>query len=51
MEMDKTPVFISYDYDQDRDLKELLVGQSRLSQSPFSIGLFGSERGALVHQV
>lgn len=34
---EKTPVFISFDYDHDRDLKELLVGQSRLKDSPFSI--------------
>ena len=33
----KTPVFISFDYDHDRDLKELLVGQSRHSDTPFSI--------------
>ena len=34
---EKTPVFISFDYDHDRDLKELLVGQSRHKDSPFSI--------------
>jgi len=33
----KTPVFISFDYDHDRDLKELLVGQSRHTKTPFSI--------------
>jgi hypothetical protein len=33
----KTPVYISFDYDYDRDLKELLVGQSRLPNTPFSI--------------
>lgn len=33
----KTPVFISYDYDHDRDLKDLLVGQSRNPNTPFSI--------------
>jgi hypothetical protein len=33
----KTPVFISFDYDNDRDLKELLVGQSCHANTPFSI--------------
>jgi hypothetical protein len=30
-------VFISYDYDHDSTLKEFLVGQSRLPDSPFEI--------------
>jgi len=30
-------VFISFDYDHDLDLKNLLVGQSRNSDSPFDI--------------
>lgn len=30
-------VFISYDYDHDSALKEFLVGQSRLPDSPFEI--------------
>jgi hypothetical protein len=33
----KTRVFISYDYDHDLDLKNLLVGQSRHANSPFYI--------------
>lgn len=33
----KTRVFISYDYDNDLDLKNLLVGQSRHKDSPFFI--------------
>lgn len=33
----KTRVFISFDYDNDRDLKNLLVGQSRNPASPFFI--------------
>lgn len=33
----KTRVFISYDYDHDQDLKNLLVGQSRHARSPFHI--------------
>jgi hypothetical protein len=35
--MAKIPVFISYDYDNDKDLKELLVGQSKNDDSPFEI--------------
>jgi hypothetical protein len=32
-----TRVFISFDYDHDSDLKELLVGQSKNPDSPFEI--------------
>lgn len=35
--MAKTPVFISFDYDNDSDLKVLLVGQAKLPDSPFEI--------------
>lgn len=35
--MTATRVFISYDYDNDSDLKTLLVGQSKHSDSPFVI--------------
>ncbi len=31
------PVYISFDYDQDSDLKTLLVGQAANEDSPFSI--------------
>ena len=33
----KVPVFISFDYDHDDDLKLLLVGQAKHDDSPFSI--------------
>lgn len=33
----KTRVFISFDFDYDSDLKNLLVGQSRNEESPFEI--------------
>ena len=33
----KKRVFISFDYDHDSDLKTLLIGQSRLEDSPFEI--------------
>lgn len=35
--MAKKRVFISFDYDHDLDIKNTLVGQSRLEDSPFSI--------------
>lgn len=35
--MAKANVFISFDYDHDKDLKELLVGQSKNENSPFDI--------------
>ncbi len=35
--MTKPKVLISFDYDNDSDLKNLLVGQSKLSDSPFEI--------------
>ena len=35
--MEKKSTYISFDYDNDLALKNLLVGQSRLEDSPFSI--------------
>lgn len=35
--MAKVPVFISFDFDHDEDLKNLLVGQSKNEDSPFEI--------------
>jgi hypothetical protein len=35
--MAKTKVFISFDYDNDQSLKELLVGQSKNADSPFEL--------------
>ena len=35
--MPKKRVFISFDYDNDLNLKNLLVGQAQLSDSPFEI--------------
>lgn len=34
---DKVPTFISFDYDNDDDLKVMLVGQAANEDSPFSI--------------
>ena len=33
----KKRVFVSFDYDYDKSLKELLIGQSRYSDSPFEV--------------
>lgn len=33
----KVPVFVSFDYDHDLDLKTLLVNQGRFEDSPFDI--------------
>ena len=35
--MAKVPVFISFDYDHDNDLKVLLAGQAKHDDSPFDI--------------
>ncbi len=35
--MSKTRVFISFDYDNDKALKDLLIGQAKNSDSPFEI--------------
>lgn len=35
--MAKTRVFVSFDYDFDNDLKNALVGQARMEDSPFEI--------------
>jgi hypothetical protein len=37
MATEKVPVYISFDYDHDSDLKTLLVGQAAHGDSPFSI--------------
>ena len=35
--MNKKKVFISFDFDQDKALKDLLIGQSHNSESPFEV--------------
>ena len=34
---DKKKVFVSYDYDQDKALKDLLIGQTHNPQCPFEV--------------
>jgi hypothetical protein len=35
--MAKTRVFVSYDYDNDKTLKEFIIGQAALGDSPFEV--------------
>ena len=35
--MAKKPVFVSFDFDNDKALKEFIIGQSRLPDSPFDV--------------
>lgn len=35
--MPKNPAFISFDFDSDRVLKEFIIGQSKLDDSPFEV--------------
>lgn len=35
--MGKTRVFVSFDFDNDKVLKEFIIGQSRLNDSPFEV--------------
>lgn len=35
--MGKKRVFVSFDFDNDKILKEFIIGQSRLSDSPFEV--------------
>lgn len=35
--MAKKRVFVSFDFDNDKALKELIIGQARLSDSPFEV--------------
>ena len=44
--MAKKKVFISFDYDNDLDLKNLLVGQSKLADSPFEIADYSLKEAA-----
>src|SRR5216683_7727780 len=35
--MAKTKVFVSYDFDNDKTLKEFIIGQAKLPDSPFEV--------------
>lgn len=38
--MDKKRVFVSFDFDNDRTLKDFIIGQARLKDSPFEVADF-----------
>jgi len=38
--MTKKKVFVSYDFDNDKVLKDFIIGQSKLSDSPFDVSDF-----------
>lgn len=44
--MFKKRVFVSYDFDHDRCLKEFVIGQSRLPDSPFDVIDFSLKEAA-----
>lgn len=44
--MPKKRVFVSYDYDNDKALKDFIVGQARLPDSPFEIIDFSLKEAA-----
>jgi hypothetical protein len=35
--MAKTPVFVSFDFDNDKTLRDFIIGQSKLPDSPFEV--------------
>jgi len=35
--MSKTPIYVSFDYDNDAILKQFVIGQSKLPESPFDV--------------
>lgn len=44
--MAKKKVFISFDFDNDKTLKDFMVGQSKLEDSPFEISDFSLKEAA-----
>ena len=44
--MDKKRVFLSFDYDNDNELKNLMIGQARLPDSPFELINFSLKEAA-----
>jgi hypothetical protein len=44
--MSKTRLFVSFDYHNDKNIKDLLVGQSRNSDSPFEIADWSMKEAA-----
>ncbi len=44
--MPKTKVFVSFDFENDRTLKEFIIGQSRNSDSPFEVADWSMKEAA-----
>lgn len=44
--MAKTRVFVSFDYDNDRGLRDLLLGQAALPDSPFEVSNYSLKEAA-----
>lgn len=44
--MPRTKVFISFDYDNDKVLKEFIIGQAKLPDSPFDVADYSLKEAA-----
>ena len=44
--MSKTKVFVSFDFDNDKKLKEFIIGQSKNSESPFEVADWSMKEAA-----
>lgn len=44
--MAKTKLFVSFDYDHDRRLRDLIVGQAKLPESPFEVSDYSLKEAA-----
>lgn len=44
--MDRTRVFVSFDYDNDRVLRDFVIGQSKLRDSPFEVSDYSLKEAA-----
>lgn len=44
--MQKKRVFVSFDYDNEKKLKEFIIGQSKLSDSPFEVSDWSMKEAA-----
>jgi hypothetical protein len=44
--MQKTKIFVSFDFDRDRVLKDFIVGQAKLADSPFNVSDYSLKEAA-----
>ena len=42
----KKPVFVSFDFDNDKKLKDFIIGQSKLQDSPFEVSDWSMKEAA-----